>query len=98
MPAPSAQPAQPDLPTLKALLAENCMLKTGLDQIDEDTPLFGPGGVGLDSLDVLQIAVGVERKFGVPMQDPEVVKKVLTNLGALREWLTQQLAEKSANS
>jgi acyl carrier protein len=79
-----------ELGDLKALLAENCMLQTPVEEIDEDTPLFGPGSVGLDSIDALQLAVGVEQKFGVPLKDPEVARQVLRSLGALREWLTRQ--------
>jgi len=78
------------LDDLRALLAENCMLQTPVSEIDEDTPLFGPGSVGLDSIDALQLAVGVEQKFGVPLKDPEVARQVLKTLGSLREWLIRQ--------
>lgn len=79
------------LDDLRALLAENCMLQIPVDQIEEDMPLFGPGSVGLDSIDALQLAVGVEQKFGVPLKDPEVARQVLGTLGSLREWLVRQL-------
>lgn len=66
------------------------MLQTPVAEIDEDMPLFGPGSVGLDSIDALQLAVGVEQKFGVPLKDPEVARQVLKTLGSLREWLVRQ--------
>ena len=44
----------------------------------------------LDSIDALQIAVGVEQKFGFPLKDPEVARQVLKSLGSLREWLIRQ--------
>lgn len=66
------------------------MLQTPVAEIDEDMPLFGPGSVGLDSIDALQLAVGVEQKFGVPLKDPEVARQVLKTLGSLREWLIRQ--------
>lgn len=78
------------LDDLRALLSENCMLQTPVEEIEEDMPLFGPGSVGLDSIDALQIAVGVEQKFGIPLKDPEVARQVLKTLGSLREWIIRQ--------
>lgn len=66
------------------------MLQTPVEEIEEDMPLFGPGSVGLDSIDALQIAVGVEQKFGIPLKDPEVARQVLKTLGSLREWIIRQ--------
>ena len=83
---------QVDVDTLKRLLVENCMLKTSVDKIGETTPLFGPESVGLDSLDALQMTVALEKKFGVTLNDPDTVRRVLQNLGTLREWLGQQKA------
>lgn len=79
-----------DLNTLKGMLVENCMLKTNIDGIDESTPLFGPNSVGLDSLDALQMTVALEKKFGIVLNDPETVRKILQNLGTLRTWLASQ--------
>jgi acyl carrier protein len=78
-----------DLETLKKLLVENCMLKTNVDLIDENTPLFGPNSVGLDSLDALQLTVAIEKKFGIVLDDPETVRRILQNLGTLRTWLAE---------
>ncbi len=66
------------------------MLQTPVAEIAEDAPLFGPGGVGLDSIDALQLAVAVEQKFGVPLKNPEMARQVLHSLGSLREWLVRQ--------
>ncbi|MFM8365690.1 MAG: acyl carrier protein [Verrucomicrobiota bacterium] len=49
--------------TLRAMLAENVMLKIDASSIDEETPLFGAEGLGLDSLDALQIIIAVEKKI-----------------------------------
>ncbi|PTX98663.1 phosphopantetheine-binding protein [Verrucomicrobia bacterium LW23] len=80
-----------ELTELKELLVENCMLKMDVDEISEDTPLFGPGSVGLDSIDALQLTVAVEKKYGTPITDPQIARQVLENLGSLRTWLTRQL-------
>ena len=48
---------------LRSMLAENVMLKIDVATISEDTPLFGAEGLGLDSLDALQIIIAVEKKY-----------------------------------
>ncbi len=75
---------------LKKLLVENCVLKVDLDAINEDTPLFGPGSVGLDSLDALQMTVAIEQHFGIAITDPQVARKAFASLGTMREWLAHQ--------
>ena len=39
------------------------------DQIDASAPLFGEQGLGLDSLDALQLAVAIEEKFNVTVDE-----------------------------
>jgi len=75
---------------LKKLLVENCMLKTKPEEIREDTPLFGPGSVGLDSIDALQLTVAIERDYRVPIRDAETARSAMQSLGALRDWLAGQ--------
>ncbi len=74
---------------LKKLLVENCVLKIDLDEISENTPLFGPNSVGLDSLDALQMTVAIEQNYGRVIPDSQVARQVLRSLGTLREWLGQ---------
>lgn len=78
--------------TLRALLAENVMLKTDPATIGDDTPLFGPEGIGLDSLDALQIIIAVEKKYGITIGDASTARDALQSLGVLRDWITQRLA------
>ena len=57
---------EPDLRTrIKEMLVKNLMLQTTADQIADDLPLFGPGGLGLDSIDALELVVSMEKTFGV---------------------------------
>ena len=75
---------------LKKLVVENCVLKIKPDEIGEETPLFGPGSVGLDSLDALQLTVAIEQQYGIAINDAQVARQVLQSLGTLRRWLAQQ--------
>ncbi len=81
--------SQVSLDELKQLLVENCVLKVDLNQIGEDTPLFGPNSVGLDSLDALQMTVAIEQNYGRAIPDSQVARQVLRTLGSLRDWLAQ---------
>jgi acyl carrier protein len=77
---------------LRALLAENVMLKTDPASIGEDTPLFGVEGLGLDSLDALQIIIAVEKKYGIVIGDATSARDALQSLGVLRDWIVLRLA------
>ncbi len=81
---------------LKQLLIKNCMLRVSPDEIQEDSPLFGPGSVGLDSIDALQITVAIEQEYGIVINDPEVARRVFSNLRTLKEWLQNKLGEPKA--
>ncbi|HUJ09683.1 MAG TPA: phosphopantetheine-binding protein [Verrucomicrobiae bacterium] len=78
------------LDELKKLVVENCILRVQPGEILEDTPLFGPKGVGLDSLDALQLTVAIEKHYGIVINDAEVARQVMQSLGTLRRWLAQQ--------
>lgn len=55
--------------------------------IEPDAPLFG-GGLGLDSIDALEIALAISQKFGVQMQaDDEQTRKAFATLAALTEFV-----------
>ena len=84
--------AMPDvtIEELKRMLVENCMLKVDVEKIDENTPLFGPDSVGLDSLDALQMTVALEKTYGVQISDPNTAKDAFESLGVLRDWLRRQ--------
>ncbi|MCC7377505.1 MAG: acyl carrier protein [Verrucomicrobiales bacterium] len=72
---------------LKSLLVENLMLQTPADQIADDLPLFGPGGLGLDSVDALQIVVMLDRNYGLKIADPAVAREVLRSVSSMAEAL-----------
>lgn len=77
---------------LKQILVENCMLKIDPATIGEETPLFGPEGIGLDSLDALQITIAVEKYYGVTIGDPATARDALQSLSVLRDWIIRRQA------
>ena len=81
--------AEIQLEELRHLLVENCMLRVPPEEIQWQTRLFGPDSLGLDSIDALQMAVGIERAYGVAMTDPAVAREAFQSLETLQQWLTR---------
>lgn len=52
------------------------------EDIDDKAPLFG-AGLGLDSLDALQLAMIVEEKFAVKVPEGEPARKIFASVDAL---------------
>ena len=59
------------------------------DDIQDDAPLFGEG-LGLDSIDSLELVLGIEQKFGVKIQDEELGQKVLASVDALAAFVASK--------
>jgi len=54
--------------------------------IDDDAPLFGDG-IGLDSLDAVELVVQLKRHYGVEIKDMEQGRQVFQNINALAEFI-----------
>jgi acyl carrier protein len=80
------------LENVRALLVENCMLKADPAASGDDTPLFGPGGLGLDSIDALQLAVAIEQHFGTPVKNPKLARQIHRSPGIVIAWVERQKA------
>jgi acyl carrier protein len=57
--------------------------------IDTDAPLFGEG-LGLDSIDALELVLGLEKEFGVIIPDAEVGKKVFRSVRTMAQYVMDQ--------
>jgi acyl carrier protein len=64
------------------------------ENIVDSEPLFGDG-LGLDSIDALELGVALKKKFGVKFTaESEESKKHFASVDALAEYITAQRAEK----
>ena len=68
---------------IKRMLVENLMLQISAEEIGDDEPLFGPGGLGLDSVDALQIAVALEKNYRLKLSDVEVARKTMQTVDTI---------------
>jgi acyl carrier protein len=59
--------------------------------IADDAPLFGDG-LGLDSVDALELVVALEKEFGVRIQSHEVGKEAFASVSALADFIDGRLA------
>ena len=72
---------------IKLTLIEELDLRGKTEQdIDETAPLFGEG-LGLDSLDALQLAMAIEERFGVPVPEGDAGRAVFASVDAIAEFL-----------
>ena len=78
------------LDNVRKLLVDNCMLRVRPDEIQADTLLFGPDSLGLDSIDALQLTVGIEKAYGIVIKDPAVAREAFHSVQTLQQWLSNQ--------
>jgi acyl carrier protein len=57
-----------------------------VESIADDTPLFGEG-LGLDSIDVLELIVLLDRNYGVRITDPQKGRDVFRNVTTMAEYI-----------
>jgi len=81
---------------IKEMLVKNLMLQTPADQITDDLPLFGPNGLGLDSIDALELVVSMEKTFGVGVPNSEVASKALQTVNSIRDYILEKTEPPSA--
>jgi acyl carrier protein len=77
---------------LKELMISELMLDMTADDIGDDTPLFGPAGIGLDSVDALQLVVMIEKHFNFKMADQEQAKRILHSVNTIADAVDQKAA------
>jgi acyl carrier protein len=90
----TAKPAAPSTDELHrevaALMVESLNLEISADQISADDPLFGEG-LGLDSIDVLEVALVVSKRYGLQLRaDSADNQRVFSSLRTLCDYIAAQ--------
>ena len=68
---------------IKRLMVENLMLQVSPEEIADSQPLFGPGSVGLDSVDALQLVVALDKAYGLKIADSEAARRILLSVDSM---------------
>lgn len=58
------------------------------EDIDTETPLFGNDGLGLDSIDALEIILVLERNYGLRIENPNEGKHIFYSIRTLANYIT----------
>lgn len=80
---------------LKRMIVENLMLQITADEIGDGQTLFGPGSLGLDSVDALQLVVALDKNYGFKIPDPESARRVLQSITTMADAVAKHLASAS---
>jgi len=74
---------------IKKLLVENLLLQITSDEIRDDQTLFGPEGLGLDSVDALQLVVALDKQYGLKIPDPAAAQVILQSVTTIADAVAE---------
>ncbi len=77
---------------IKRLIVESLNLE-GMkpEMIEDGAPLFGEG-LGLDSVDALELVVALEKEFGIKIKSQEIGREVFSSVSTLSEFIAGRTA------
>jgi acyl carrier protein len=80
---------------IRRVLAARLGIAAGvLARTDASTPLIGRG-LGLDSVEALNLAAGIETEFGIAIEDRELTLALFQNLASLTDFVVRRVAAAS---
>lgn len=62
------------------------LLSVKPEDIKDDEPLFGTG-LGLDSIDSIELIVLLSREYGITIQDPKAGRKILVDINTMSDYI-----------
>jgi len=72
---------------VRELLSTRLKLGGAVAEVKDDTPLFDPTGLGLDSIDALELVLGLEKEFGVVIEDRATAVTVLASIKTIADFI-----------
>ena len=80
---------------IKQLMVDNLMLQITADEIGDAQTLFGPGSLGLDSVDALQLVVALDKTYGLKIADPEAARQILQSVTSIAAAVAKHKGSKA---
>lgn len=59
------------------------------DDIDTNAPLFGDDGLGLDSIDALELIVLMEKEYGIKLSSPSEGKAIFKSVATMADYVSK---------
>ena len=82
---------------VKRAIIESLELEVRESDIADDEVLFG-GGMGLDSIGVLQVVFGLEREFGIEVTDDELRVELFDSIETVTEYVESKLGSRERST
>ena len=76
------------IPLVKAGIIKQLNIDTTPEALDENIALFGEG-LGLDSIDALELIVLIDRDYGIKIGDPKEARKVFQSVRIMAEYIQE---------
>lgn len=84
---------------LKRLLIQDLSLEDiEPEDIEDDTPLFGDEGVGLDSLDGVELVVMLQRNYGLEVKEMQKGMEIFQTINTLADYVMENAEKYPSNS
>lgn len=58
-----------------------------ITDLEDDAPLFGEEGLGLDSIDALELIVLLEKNYGIKISDPKEGKNIFKSVNVMADYV-----------
>lgn len=76
--------------TLKQQIIESLSLRDFTpEDIDDNAPLFGDQGLGLDSIDTLELILLLEKYYGIKINSPEEGKDIFVSIAVMADYIAK---------
>lgn len=82
---------------LKTLIIDKLGLEDiTIEEIGDDMPLFSDDGLGLDSVDALELGLAIQKTFHFSMEnDAQILREHFYSVNTLAAWIEQQNQQKT---